>query len=71
MPATPLTEVQKKAAIAIARSYWNSAFKAQYPNATKEQKLASWQQSRKEYLRLGKLAVRQLSRSGFQISGGA
>ncbi len=71
MPATPLTDAQKKAAIAIARSYWRSAFKTQYPNATKDQKVASWQQSRKEYVKLGRTAVRQLARSGLQITGGA
>jgi hypothetical protein len=68
MPAIALSEDQKKAAVAIGRSYWASAFKAQFPNATKEEKDASWKQSRKDYVKLGKAAVRQLSKSGFSIS---
>jgi hypothetical protein len=68
MAIMSLNEMQKQAAVAIAKSYWSAAFKSQFPKATKEQKLASWKQHRREYVRLGRMAVRQLLRSGFELS---
>ena len=70
MAKAPLNDAQKKAAISIGRSYWASVFKRQYPKATKEEKQASWKQSRKQYVALGRRAVRQLTKASFTLSGG-
>lgn len=70
MAAIPLDEAQKRAAITIGRSYWSVAFKRQFPNATKEEKAASWKQNRKEYVTLGRAAVRGLLKGGFSLAGG-
>lgn len=70
MAVIPLDEPQKRAAITIGRSYWAVAFKRQFPNASKEEKLASWKQNRKEYVQLGRAAVRGLVKAGFSVTGG-
>lgn len=69
MAAIPLDDAQKKAAIAIGKAYWMSLFKTQYPNATKEEKTASWKEHRKEYTKVGRTAVRMLLKNGYSISG--
>jgi hypothetical protein len=70
MAVTPLNAVQKNAALTIGRAQWARAFKKQFPSATKEQRMASWKQNRKEYVQIGRISVRQLARAGFQITGG-
>ncbi|MGQ0672772.1 MAG: hypothetical protein ACT4N2_07835 [Hyphomicrobium sp.] len=69
MAVIALTETQKQAAAEIGRAQWAAAFKMQFPRATKEEKAASWKQNRKEYVRIGRLAMRQLTKAGFQVTG--
>lgn len=70
MPASPLSKCHKLAAVHIGKAQWATVFNKQFPTATKEQRLESWKQHRKEYAKIGQIAVRQLLRSGFQITGG-
>lgn len=70
MALTPLNDTQQKAAMVIGKSYWLAVFKQQFPNATKEQRKDSWKENRKEYLKLGRVAVRSLIHSKFSVTGG-
>lgn len=67
MPVAALTETQNKAALTIGRAIWSDAHKKQAPKASKEDKLASWKQNRVAYVRLGRLAVRRLVKTGIKV----
>lgn len=63
----PLSETQQSAAETIGRALWHDAYRQQSPEASKEDRAASWKQNRVAYLHLGRVAVRHLLKAGHKL----
>jgi hypothetical protein len=68
---TPLTEEQKtrrRVARLIGRTAWFQDFKAQHPEATKEEREAAWKDARKTATKRGARLVSVLEKKGYSLS---
>lgn len=66
----PLSDEQKqrrRAGRGIALAFFNASFKAQNPDATKEERKTAWKEARKAQTRIGMRALRQMERAGLAI----
>jgi len=67
---TPLTEEQKqrrRVGRSIGLAFFNANYKAQNPDATKEDRKAAWKAARKTQTKIGMRALRQIERAGLAI----
>lgn len=68
---TPLTEEQKqrrRVGRSIGLACFNAQFKADHPEAGKEERKAAWKEARKAQTRIGMRALKQLEQAGFTIT---
>jgi hypothetical protein len=59
--------VERAAASAIGRTLFDDAFVRAHPGATKEELAQGWVTHRREYVRLGRKAVRRMLRAGITL----
>lgn len=66
----PLSDEQKqrrRVGRSIGLAFFNAGFKAQNPDATREERKAAWKEARKAQTRIGMRALRQIERAGLAI----
>jgi hypothetical protein len=51
----------------IGRGVWLAGYKTEFPNATKEERTAAWQEARKDFTKVGMRALKTLEKNGFQV----
>lgn len=66
----PLTDEQRlraRAGLTIGRGIWQAGYKAENPEATKEQRSAAWKEVRKEFKKIGMKSLKALEKNGLQV----
>ncbi|MBU2992737.1 hypothetical protein Q4555_03980 [Octadecabacter sp. 1_MG-2023] len=51
----------------IGRGVWMTGFKAENPNATKEERRAAWYEVQKDFTKIGMKALKTLEKTGYQV----
>lgn len=66
----PPTEEQKlrmRVGRTIGRGVWMTGYKAEHPEATKEERSVAWEEARKDFTKIGLKALRTLEKTGFEV----
>ena len=51
----------------IGRGVWLTGFKAENPDATKEEQRVAWEEARKDFTKIGLKALKTLEKTGYQV----
>ncbi len=51
----------------IGRSIWLTGYKAEHPQATKEERQAAWSEARKDFTKIGLKSLKTLEKTGYQV----
>ena len=65
---TPEHKLRMKAGRTIGRGVWSAGHKAEFPDATKEERNAAWQEARKDFTKIGMKGLKALEKNGFQVT---
>lgn len=64
---TPEQSLRKRAGRTIGRGVWMAGFKAEHPNATRDEVKAAWAEARKDFTKIGMRALKTLEKSGLKV----
>ena len=65
---SPELKMRMKVGRTIGRGVWLTGYKAENPDATKEQRKAAWIEARKDFTKIGLNALKTLEKSGFHVA---
>ena len=64
---TPEHKLRMRIGRTIGRGVWLASHKAEFPDATKEERKAAWEAARKDFQKIGLKALKTLEKTGFQV----
>ena len=64
---SPEHKMRMKAGRTIGRGVWLTGYKAENPDATKEERQAAWNEARKDFTKIGMKALKTLEKTGYQV----
>ena len=64
---TPEHKMRMRIGRTIGRGVWEAGYRAEFPDATKEERKAAWQDARKDFTKVGMRALKTLEKTGFDV----
>lgn len=64
---TPEQALRKRAGRTIGRGVWLTGYKAEHPEATREEVKLAWAEARKDFTRIGMRALKTLENAGMKV----
>ncbi|MCF2904544.1 hypothetical protein L0666_06060 [Octadecabacter sp. CECT 8868] len=64
---TPEHKLRMRVGRTIGRGVWLTGFKAENPNATKEERRTAWYEAQKDFTKIGMKALKTLEKTGYQV----
>jgi len=65
--STAEQQLRKSIGRTIGRGVWITWFKAEFPNATKAERHAAWDEARKDFTKIGLKALKTLEKTGYEV----
>ncbi|KPP93692.1 MAG: hypothetical protein HLUCCA08_05810 [Rhodobacteraceae bacterium HLUCCA08] len=63
----PEQALRKRAGRTIGRGVWLTGYKAEHPDATREETKLAWAEARKDFTRIGMRALKTLENAGMTV----
>ena len=64
---TPEQALRKRAGRSIGRGVWLAGFKAENPDASREDAKQAWNEARKDFTKIGMRALKTLEKAGLKV----
>lgn len=66
-PPSPEHKMRMRIGRTIGRGVWLTGYKAEFPDATKEERNLAWNEARKDFTKIGLKTLKTLEKSGYQV----
>lgn len=67
VPPSDEQKLRMRVGRTIGRGVWLTGFKAENPNATKDERRAAWDEAREDFTKVGMRALKTLEKTGYQV----
>ena len=64
---TPDHLLRRRIGRTIGRGVWEAGYRAEFPDASKEERKAAWEEARKDFTKVGLRALKTLEKTGYEV----